>query len=183
MEIALDILVSVVSLLIVGQFTWALRGHFTSTSMTRRAQLISLAVIVTTLGYFFLVWWQAQPATAQIIGVVVELGGLALFWAAISASRQAKLRFAFDDEHPHSLVTSGPYRRIRHPFYTSYLIFWIGWGIAAWSPWSVVAVVVMIALYAWAALTEERKFSATPLAGDYEAYKRQAGFFWPRIAG
>ncbi len=183
MELVLDLLVSAASLVIVGQFTWALRGHFTSTTMSRRAQLISLAVVFTSVGFIYLVWWQSQPIVAQIVGVLIEMGGFALFRAAILASSEAQLRFAFDEEHPHSLVTGGPYRYIRHPFYTSYLIFWIGWGVAAWSPWSVVAVVVMIALYAWAALTEERKFSATPLAGDYAAYKRRAGFFWPRIAG
>jgi protein-S-isoprenylcysteine O-methyltransferase Ste14 len=111
------------------------------------------------------------------------LAGAALFWAAISASRKARLRFAFDPENPHSIVTGGPYRYLRHPFYTSYLLFWSGWAIAGWSAWTIVPVAIFAAIYVTAALAEEKKFSGTALAGDYEDYKMRAGFFWPRFGG
>jgi hypothetical protein len=32
-----------------------------------------------------------------------------------------------------------------------------------------------------AALDEEKKFARTELAGEYDRYRRSAGFFWPRL--
>lgn len=181
MQLALDILVSAVSLAVVGSYTWSLRGHFASPKMPPGALLISAVVVVTSLFFLFLVWTRHQGSQAQIIGIAVEIAGAALFWSAISASRTARLRAAFDEVNPHSIVTSGPYRYLRHPFYTSYLIFWCGWAIAASSAWALAPVAIFTVIYIAAARVEEKKFSTSPLAAEYEAYKSRAGFFWPRL--
>ena len=181
MQLALDILVSAVSLAVVGCYTWSLRGHFASPKMPPGALLISAVVVLTSLFFLFLVWTQDQASQAQVIGIAIEVAGAALFWAAISASRKARLRAAFDEVHPHGIVTGGPYRYLRHPFYASYLIFWSGWAIAAWSAWTLLPVATFAIIYAVAARAEEKKFSATPLAREYEAYKSRTGFFWPRL--
>lgn len=181
METALDICVSVVSLVVVAFYTWSLRGHFSSKKMPDGAKIISLAVTATTVFFLYLTWWHPQPVLGQSVGLVFELVAAGLFWWAIIASRQARLRFAFDAENPHSLVMTGPYRFLRHPFYTSYIVFWSGWALATWSVWSIVPVAFFVAIYVSAARTEERKFAATPLAHDYEAYRSRTGFLWPRF--
>jgi protein-S-isoprenylcysteine O-methyltransferase Ste14 len=181
MDLFLDVLVLVVSLGIVAQHVWALRGHFTSEKMAPRAMLVSATVTLTTLLYSAMIWFWLQPAWAAVAGLVVELASLLLFWAAIKASAAARLRFAFDDDKPRTLVTIGPYKVVRHPFYTSYLLFWIGWALATWSLWSVLPVVALAAMYVVAARFEEGLFAETALAGDYEAYKRRAGLFWPKF--
>jgi len=183
MELVLDGVVTAVSLTVVVQYTWALRAHFSSKKVPSGTVLISIVVLATTAIFLALLWLQSQPWLVQIVGVAIELAGLGLFWAAIKASRAARLRLAFDTENPDSIVTDGPYRYLRHPFYTSYLIFWIGWGIAVWSAWALPPLAALVAIYAVAARGEERKFSNTPMAEAYSAYKRRAGFFWPRISG
>jgi len=74
-------------------------------------------------------------------------------------------------DNPDSLVTDGPYFYIRHPFYASYIVFWIGWasrpgrsGRWCLSPASSRST-------RSPALDEERKFSRTALADAYEAYR------------
>lgn len=181
MALFVDWLVVVVSLAIVAQHVWALRGHFTSERMAPRALLISGTVTATTLLYLAFVLLWPQPLWASVIGIVLELAGLVLFWAAIKASAAARLRFAFDDDKPKSLVTIGPYKIVRHPFYTSYLLFWIGWAIATWSAWSALPIIALTVMYIVAARFEENLFAETALAGDYEAYKRRAGLFWPKF--
>ncbi len=181
MQLALDIMVSAVSLAVVGCYTWSLRGHFASPKMPAGALLISAVVVVTSLFFLFLVWTQDQAMQPQLVGVLIEIAGAALFWSAISASRKARLSAAFDAVHPHSIVTGGPYRHLRHPFYTSYLIFWSGWAIAAWSAWTLLPVAIFAVIYVAAARAEEKRFSVTPLAREYEAYKSRAGFFWPKL--
>jgi protein-S-isoprenylcysteine O-methyltransferase Ste14 len=145
------------------------------------AWVISAVVGITSLYFLFLTWSQYQRPQAQIVGIAVELAGASLFWAAIAASRTAQLRSAFDDVQPHSIVSSGPYQYLRHPFYTSYLIFWSGWALATWSPWTPLPVAIFATLYVIAARAEEKKFSSTPLAVEYQSYKSRTGFFWPRL--
>lgn len=183
MAFFLDLLVSVLSLAIIGQYTWSMRAHFHSVSMPAGAMLISAVVIATSLFFLGILWLERQPIGAKLAGFALEIASLMLFWWAITASRAAKLRFAFDADNPDSLVTEGPYWYVRHPFYTSYAIFWVGWGVATCSIWAVVPVAGLIAIYMVAALGEERKFSTTTLAGSYDAYRRRTGFFWPRLRG
>lgn len=183
MGYVIDLVVSALSVAVVVQYTWALRAHFSSKKVPSGTMLISVVVLATTATFVALTWSGEQPWPVQIVGLIIELAGLALFWAAIKASRSARLRLAFDAENPHSFVTEGPYKYLRHPFYTSYLIFWIGWAIAVWSAWALIPVAVITTIYVVAAKGEERKFSNTPMAQAYAEYKRRTGFFWPRIAG
>lgn len=182
-EVGLDLLISIVSVATVGQYLWAMRAHFHSASMPSGTKIISAVVAATSLFFLVLLWVETQPIAAKLVGLALELMSSVLFWWAISTSRRARLRYAFDADNPDSLVTDGPYRYIRHPFYTSYIVFWAGWGIATWSIWAVVPVAGLATIYLIAALDEERKFSRTAMAGSYEAYRRQAGLFWPLLAG
>lgn len=181
MSVALDIAVTGVSVVIVGAYIWSLRGHFVSETVPAGTRVIAATVGLSAALLLYLTWANIQPIWAQVLGLCLQLASGALFVAAIRASRRARLRYAFDPEHPHSLLEDGPYRVIRHPFYTSYVIFWAGWAIAAWSPSGFACFLVLLAIYIWAARMEERNFAASPLAADYAAYKGRTGFFWPRI--
>ncbi|KKB85042.1 S-isoprenylcysteine methyltransferase [Devosia limi DSM 17137] len=181
MQFALDSIVSIVALGIFGQHIWALKGHFASDRMTGGARTISAGALLTCLIMLILVWRLDHPAAAQVAGVAIMLLSLSLFWAAVKASEAAKLRFAFDAALPRQLVTTGPYRRVRHPFYASYLIFWLGWAVATWSIWSLLPVAIMAALYTIAARYEETLLGKSAMASDYAAYRERAGLFWPRF--
>lgn len=183
MELVLDFVVSVLSVLVVLQYGRSLRTHFKSPKMPTGTVVISVVVTATAAVFLTLIWIETQPIFAQLIGLAVECFGLWLFWMAIRASREARLKMAFDVANPHGLVMTGPYRYLRHPFYTSYLVFWIGWAIATWSAWSLIPLLAITVIYVIAALGEERKFSRTEMAEAYEEYRRQTGFFWPRLPG
>lgn len=178
-----DLLVLLVSWAVVVQQIWATRGHFVSAKMASGAMLLAALVIVSTLVYSVLLWVSHQPLWAMLVGVLLELASQALFWGAILASRRAALLFAFDPGMPGSIVRHGPYRYVRHPFYASYVLFWIGWAVATWSLWALPFLLGIVVLYVVAARGEEQKFANTPMAADYERYKSSAGFFWPRFAG
>lgn len=177
----MDLVVTVTGLVIVGAYVWSLRGHFVSDRMQPGTRAISIVVTLTTVLYIVLLWTAPQPLWAQVAGFALQLAGGALFAAAIQASRNARLQFAFTPEKPHGLVETGPYRFVRHPFYVSYIIFWTGWGLATWSIYALISLVILIGLYVAAARDEELKFAQTPLAEAYAAYRRRAGFFWPRL--
>jgi protein-S-isoprenylcysteine O-methyltransferase Ste14 len=181
LDLFLDIVVTAFGLMVFAQHVWALRGHFVSRTMNPGAYLIAVTANLVLVAYLVLVWTGAQPPLAQVAGLVLEGLSLWLFWGAVGASRAARLRFIFDADGPETLVRTGPYARVRHPFYASYLIYWAGWALACWSVWGLVPLVVVIVLYARAALFEERLFAGTAMAAAYAEYRRRAGLFWPRF--
>jgi protein-S-isoprenylcysteine O-methyltransferase Ste14 len=180
-ELLLDALLSAVSIGVIAQYAWSLKAHFTSPRTPRGAKVISAAVALTALFYMFALWKLDQPALAQIAGLLIELSSVALFWWAIAASKKARLRFAFDSQAPASLLQDGPYAFVRHPFYASYILFWTGWAIAAWTVWASAPLLFLIAVYVRAARVEEKNFSSTEFATAYEAYRKRAGLFWPKL--
>lgn len=179
----MDSVIIVTALATLAAYVWSLKRHFVAGDMSGGARVVSAGVVLTAILYLFLTLWGDQPVWAQAIGLALQLAAGALFFWAITASREARLDFAFTPEKPRGLVETGPYRHIRHPFYTSYIIFWTGWALATWSAYALLALIILIALYVVAARAEEEKFSQSPLAPAYAAYKRRAGFFWPRLIG
>ena len=101
--------------------------------------------------------------------------------ATLRESRNAKLLAAFDEKLPHGLLKTGPYSVVRHPFYTSYLIQWIGWAIASWTLWSIIPVALMTTIYTLAAIDEEGKFARTEMADEYAEYVKSTGRFFPKL--
>ena len=180
-EVIRDAVISAVSIGVIAQYAWSLKAHFTSASMPDGARLISGAVALTGLLYMLAIWHFSQPLAAHAAGLALQLASIALFWWAIAASKKARLRYAFDREAPSSLVQDGPYAYIRHPFYTSYILFWAGWALATWTFWAVLPLAFLVAVYVRAARDEERNFSSTDFAAEYEAYRKRAGLFWPKL--
>ena len=78
-------------------------------------------------------------------------------------------------------MDQGPYRLIRHPFYTSYLLAWTAGYFASGSAWSILTVVAMVVLYKRAADLEERKFEVSKLRNSYAQYRQEVGQFVPRL--
>ena len=132
MDLVIDLAVTTVCVFVVLQYGRALKTHFASPKMPTGTVVISIVVSLTTLIFLGLLWIESQPLLAQAFGLAICLASMWLFYAAIRASREARLKMAFDVENPHGLVTTGPYRYLRHPFYTSYLIFWVGFAVGCW---------------------------------------------------
>jgi protein-S-isoprenylcysteine O-methyltransferase Ste14 len=178
----LDFVVSVVAVITLGSFIWAVYGHFQSRTLPLGAKVVSLFALATGFFLMAMVLLFPQPAPAALAGIVAMLTAELLFWSAIRETRAAKLLAAFTTENPHGLVTTGPYRYVRHPFYTSYLVYWAGFSLASWSVWSIPPLIGLIVMYWRAAIEEEMKFTNTPMANAYADYKRRTGRFFPKFA-
>jgi protein-S-isoprenylcysteine O-methyltransferase Ste14 len=181
LSLVLDVVVLLASWTVVWQQIAATRGHFVSEKMAPPAMLLAAWVIASTIVFSVLLFVFEAPVWAVVLGLLVEGASLWVFRAAVAASRQARLLFAFDPGLPHGLLDSGPYRYVRHPFYASYLMFWTGWAVAIWSWWTLPFLLGFAVFYIRAAADEERKFAGTELSADYQRYRRRAGLFWPKL--
>jgi protein-S-isoprenylcysteine O-methyltransferase Ste14 len=86
-------------------------------------------------------------------------------------------------EVPPAVCDAGPYRYVRHPFYLSYMVAFLGVAVAF--PSFIVAGVCLlnIGLFVYMAIDDERVLLQSSLASDYKNYKLRVGMFLPRFAG
>ena len=124
--------------------------------------------------------WLAQLTPA--FPFYLDMTGLALglFGAAFSIWAIAHLRASFGLRTAvRELVTSGPYRRIRHPLYVGEIIHVSGIALLAATPAALYLLVLAVALQAVRAKIEERKFLAS--VPEYAEFRRNTGFLWPKV--
>jgi protein-S-isoprenylcysteine O-methyltransferase len=96
----------------------------------------ALAVLDAQLGH----WTPWQGAAVRGTGVAIYVAGLGLrLWSMRTLRRAFSYDLKVADDQ--ALVTSGPYRVLRHPSYTG-LILWSA-GCAVWNP-SVAGLVLML---------------------------------------
>lgn len=136
-------------------------------------------VTVATLAYAVWTLYQSPPAFPAA-ALAACIAACALFlWAAKHVSKS--LTLAYSSDEPRLLYSSGPYRFIRHPFYTSYLLGYGGVIAACGTGVSMLLGCIAVVLYTRAARFEEAKFSHSALKSSYDGYKASTGMFFPRI--
>ena len=89
----------------------------------------------------------------EVVGLALFIAGLGLaVWARVHLGRNWGMPMTRKDEP--ELVTSGPYRFVRHPIYSGILLAMLGTGLATTFSW-LIAFVVFGIYFARAATVEE----------------------------
>lgn len=145
-------------------------------------RLIAWATAGSALAHLVAIVFFHRHAPARFAaGLALYAASLGLFWWCVRVNRSRPLSLAFSADLPCHLVAAGPYAAVRHPFYLSYLLCWIA-GVVATGFWPLLATVAAMAwIYHRAALMEEAKFAASPLAEAYARYAAGTGRYLPRI--
>ncbi|MGH9079545.1 MAG: methyltransferase family protein [Acidimicrobiales bacterium] len=112
------------------------------------------------------------------LGLAVFLVGIALaVWARVSIGRNWGTPMS-EKVHP-ELVTSGPYRYVRHPIYSGIILGMVGTAVAV-GPYWLVAVALIGAYFIYSATVEERTMERL-FPEVYPAYKRSTKMLIPFI--
>ncbi|MBV8463673.1 MAG: isoprenylcysteine carboxylmethyltransferase family protein, partial [Acidimicrobiales bacterium] len=115
----------------------------------------------------------------------VEAVGLALFLAGLGLAIWARRFLGENWGMPMSqkddpeLVTSGPYRWVRHPIYSGLILAMVGTAVAISPRWLVV-VAVLSGYFVYSAYTEERMMTQR-FPETYPAYKRSTKMLIPWV--
>jgi protein-S-isoprenylcysteine O-methyltransferase Ste14 len=84
------------------------------------------------------------------------------------------------EERGQTVVTSGPYRYVRHPIYASMFLFLPGSALLLGSWWGLLLCLVILGLLVWRTTLEDRMLK-NELAG-YDEYARQVRYrLIPRV--
>jgi protein-S-isoprenylcysteine O-methyltransferase Ste14 len=162
---------------------WASLKHFARTEREPRgASLLTAATVLGTALNVWLAFRHAKPTDIEAaLAIVVMVVALAIFAAAIRATRLGGLSLAFSDATPGAVVESGIYGVIRHPFYASYILYWLNWlPLSSFDPLSCLVAVAMIAAYTVAARKEERLLTSR-LGSSYAGLMQRTWRFLPGV--
>ena len=147
-------------------------------------RLTGLVMSVSTLVYVLrpnlIAWAQVDlPAVVRWLGAPLALLGAALFVATLRALGP-NLTDTVVTRKAHTLVTDGPYRWVRHPFYLSALLGGVGTALLAASLLILAATLLVYGLLVVRTPLEERHL-AERFGEAYEEYRRAVPAFWPRL--
>jgi protein-S-isoprenylcysteine O-methyltransferase Ste14 len=106
------------------------------------------------------------------IGIAMYVVSMALFLSAIEAARRTPMTRTFVYEpRCDTILSTGPYRVIRHPIYVAYSLAWLAAPVAMHNIPLGLTAVFMIVCYVVSAREEERRLASGPLAAEYEKYR------------
>lgn len=118
---------------------------------------------------------------AVVFALVFLIISQILFLTTAVYVRNKKFSKIFNQTAPKQYFSSGPFRFIRHPFYSSYIFCYL--SLILIRPVSILTmfVVVILVYYFQAAKSEEQNFLKSDLSEDYSVYQNRTGMFFPRF--
>jgi protein-S-isoprenylcysteine O-methyltransferase Ste14 len=179
------VLVVTLAIVTFTAFAWSIVGVFRNDGQ-RSAGYTALRLACVSAWVIFVYSLMTSPRVrgnlAGWSAVGYLLAAQAGFWHTAWHTRRRKLTLAFSDDPPQMLYRAGLYRYVRHPFYSSYLLAYLGALVAAPGLLAAAAFVTIILLYFRAARVEERKFANSTLAAEYDNYRKNTGMFVPKLS-
>ena len=142
--------------------------------------ILWLGVIAFMINPAWMAWSSAPlPEWLRWTGVgVCAAGGGLLLWTFRRLGKN--LTDTVVTRRDHTLVTSGPYRWVRHPFYDSAALFVLGTSLVAANWFLLAAGGLLVGLLVIRTRTEEQNLLAR-FGSSYRAYMDRTGRFVPRI--
>jgi protein-S-isoprenylcysteine O-methyltransferase Ste14 len=149
------------------------------------ASLLALPALLSTLVYIVVPDWMTWsslglPDWLRGLGVAVCLAGFGLLqWAQQSLDRNWSDAPALFEQH--TLITRGPYRWIRHPIYTAFLLIF-GSFLIITSNWAVGLLwMLMTGLDVGSRVQTEERLMLRRFGARYRSYMNQTGRLVPRL--
>lgn len=176
-----QLLIAISYTAIVASLIWARFRFFKITS--NKSKLVSYfndpAVLIQIVFTYGLLLSAPSPSfEATISAFFCYCAALILFWWAIRTA--GALDFA-SSEGSGAVITSGAFALVRHPFYLSYIIVWLTNAVLFNSLYLWISCVVLIGVYIYSALEEEKGFAASAYSAEYLEYMDRVGMLVPRL--
>jgi protein-S-isoprenylcysteine O-methyltransferase Ste14 len=141
-----------------------------------------LVTTTSALGYvsvLYAIFTSHKIYLWSALGVALHLSSTFLFGWCIGTSGKRNLGLALNDNSSGRLITDGPYAFVRHPFYTSYIIFWAGSAVIAPSIFTIIPAAALLLIYFYTARREDKAL-AKLFEDEYPSWYRNTGAFFPK---
>jgi protein-S-isoprenylcysteine O-methyltransferase Ste14 len=142
-----------------------------------RAVIAVIVVVLIRVGALRGQGVNTDPLRAGLGIVLFALGLAFAIWARVNIGRNWGSPMTQKDEP--ELVTSGPYRLVRHPIYSGILVAGVGTAVAL--SWLWLIAVGLAGIYFLYSATVEERYLAEQFHNAYPAYKHSTKMLLPFI--
>ena len=115
--------------------------------------------------------WSHVPIGFQAAGLILLLASFVLFFSVFRENPYLSAAVRVQKDRGQQVISTGPYRYVRHPMYAALLPFGAGASLLVGSWFGLLGGLPLMALVAWRAILEERSLS-NELAGYKEYMER-----------
>jgi protein-S-isoprenylcysteine O-methyltransferase Ste14 len=124
--------------------------------------------------------WLPMPQWLQWIGAGILLASFYIFYLAFRENTYLSPAVRIQTDRGQTVVSTGPYRHVRHPLYAGFNLFTVGTALLLGSGYGVPGALLLNALMAWRAVREEQVLKSE-LAGYGEYMTRVRYRFIPYL--
>ena len=142
-----------------------------------RAVIIVLAILLVRLGAFRDHGLNSDPWRAGPGLILFAVGLVFAIWARLHIGRNWGTPMSQKNEP--ELVTSGPYRLVRHPIYSGVLLAGVGTAVAL--SWQWLIAVVLVGIYFVYSATVEEGYLTEQFPESYPAYRHSTKMLVPYL--
>jgi protein-S-isoprenylcysteine O-methyltransferase Ste14 len=118
--------------------------------------------------------WSQNPVWLQVAGAIFLLCSFYLFFLTFRENSFLSPAVRIQKERRHTVVSTGPYRYVRHPMYSAFIIFMVGTTLLLGSWYGILLGLILVVGVALRAVQEERTLRAE-LPG-YDVYMSQVKY-------
>jgi protein-S-isoprenylcysteine O-methyltransferase Ste14 len=125
-------------------------------------------------------WSQVElPSWVRWLGLILGLAADALsYWVFSNLGNNVSPSVA--TRSAHQLVTSGPYRWVRHPLYTMGMVAYLGFALLA-ANWFIALLSIAVFIILLIRLPQEEAHLMEKFGDEYRSYMKRTGKFLPRL--
>lgn len=117
--------------------------------------------------------WTAMPFAAVWPGALLLLVSTSLMTWAMVVNPHAEMSVRIQTDRGHRVITTGPYRFVRHPMYVGMLLMYCSFNLILGTWWAFVVVAAIAALVVWRTAMEDRTLMRElPGYSDFAAQTR-----------
>ncbi len=139
-----------------------------------------IVIALYLLDSAWIVWsYFVIPVWARWAGLGLGIPAVPLVWWAHRTLGES-FSYALEVKDEQRLVTSGPYARVRHPVYTSHIMFNLGMVFVA-SNWILLVIWALGIPFTYQRMSSEEKMMIEEFGEEYVEYMKHTGRLFPRI--
>jgi protein-S-isoprenylcysteine O-methyltransferase Ste14 len=125
----------------------------------------------------------AHSATLEPIAVALSMLAMSITSWTVGCHRIPLALWHQESDAPACIVTWGPYRHVRHPFYVSFLLAQVACVLALPHPGTVFGLLYATVALSMTARREEQRLLASSFGEEYRSYMGRTGRLVPWVGG